>query len=255
MSYTSSTRDVHEYNARKLLAALRRRDVSLPEAVLAAEQEWLRIQAMVPEQPDASSVRAAVLAGATREDLDALVLANLGHGMLSNGIRQAAIDAAGRVLIAIRSCADEVFDQLHALALVQIEQIEAAAAVDPASSMATLLRDGRTNDAAALAGVDLAVAEYDELRDLSWYCWEGGYLGAVVDSVDATNWADPRVASHFADYGGSRADVVVGVIRSGGVLHFPSQSEARAIAEPIAAKRHRDQAAAREKQLATHGFA
>lgn len=247
-------RDTHLQNAKTVLAKLRARDIEIPQPVIDAEIEWQRIRAMRPAEPSPTAVREAVLAGATREQIDTLILESLGHGLLAVGVAQAEIDAAGRVLAAVRDQAEPLFEQLRALAEIRVEAVEHAAGLGPIDTVSTLVSAGRNEDAKALADLEVNTAELAALRGLSWYLWLDGYLGAVTEGIDATVWSNPDTAGHHSKLGLAPGENQVAIIRAGGQLWFPSQAEALAAAEKIAATRRREQATAREKQLATHGF-
>ena len=241
-------RDGSPYRARGVLAALDARGIEQPAPVAAAVAVLDRIEADKPAEPPQLALHDAIVAGATPAELDAIVLTDLGSHRIRTAFEQARLTAAVNVLRAVLECRDELHQHLAAQAATLIEKLEAIAALDD-TRLDTLIREGRHDDARALADKEIVgqeLAELHQLRDL--YLTPPG-LDVKPAGVDCTVWVDPRKAAHL--HGDTRADVFLDGIRRGAQLHYPSAEQAAELAAPIAARLARDAQQRKEEQ---HGL-
>jgi hypothetical protein len=207
------------------------RGIKFPKAVLDALAVFDRIEADTPRQPSQTAIREAILTGADQDEINALLLADLGAQRLRGEHAQARIDSAVRVLRAIRAAHDDIYPQLKALADMQIAHLEAVARLDGAR-LEDLVRAGRHDDAQALATVDVAAAELNTL----WSMRDTFIVdrnGTTVGMVNCSRWRDPRPVERHHRGDETLAQSLVNGLRNGGELWYPTHAEAIAAAEPI----------------------
>jgi hypothetical protein len=225
----NNARDNAVYQARGALEQLGQRNIDLPDSVTAEVAVLDRINAAPPMRPSTTALREAMLAGASEDEINALLLQDLGFARLQVEHNQAKIDAALIVLRAIRNAHDYLYPQLKALADKQIEPPEAVAALDTVDVM-QLVRVGDHRAAQLVAGVDVVAAELDALYSIrDGYLAAGGYEAMRLGPVDASRWRDPEHAGR----GNSVADRFLDGLRNGNQLWFPTKTEARAAAQPV----------------------
>jgi hypothetical protein len=216
------------YQAHGVLEQLNDRDVTLPDSVTAAIATLERIENDPPRQPSQTALREAILDGAEQEQINALLLADLGHQRLRGEHAQARIDAALAVLRAIRDAHDDLHLQLKTRAEKQIDHLDAVAALDTADVM-QLVRAGDHRGAQLVAEVDVAAAELDALYGIrDGYLAAGGYDAMRLGPVDASRWRDPEQPGR----GDTPAARFLDGLRRGNTLWFPTKSEALDAAEP-----------------------
>lgn len=238
-----NTRDGMPYRAADARKQLHARGVELPEAVTAAYEVLDRITAAAPATPEPGAIRAAILDGANAATIDGLLLAELGHSRLRVEWAQARIDAAGRVLRALRQNTETVHDQLKVQAVELIDQLDHIAGLD--QPLDALVLDGRHDDAQLLAQVDTIAAELDALytiRDRFLLPSAGRPDQIAVDGINCSRWRDPRPVSRHARGNRSIAESFTDGLRAGGKLWYPTAEQAVQAAQPIAA----EEATARE---------
>lgn len=247
-------RDGAPYRARTALAALDQRDITLPAGVLDAVANLDRIEAELPPEPAVTAMHDAVLAGADRDQLDALVLDELGSHRIRTAYAQATLTAAVRVLGAIMDSRDDLHAQLAELADKTITTLTKVADIGEVS-LDVLIRAGRHDDARLVAERDIAGPELHalyEFRDL--FLTPGGPAAMRLGPVDASQWRDPEAVDHKLHGDTVTARYLAG-LRGGGQLWYPTVEKAVQAAQPLYDKLTRDaeQAAARQRQVG--GFA
>jgi hypothetical protein len=242
-------RDSAPYNVRDVLKQFAARNIKVPQSVNDARAVLDRVEAATPQEPEHDAIRKAVLAGADDDEINALLLADLGSTRLRAEYGQARIDAAGRVLRTILRAADELHPQLRELADEGIAKLTTVAELGGAS-LDTLVRDRRVKDAQALAELDIVATELDALYQLrDRFLTPGGAQAFTVGgAVNAGRWRDPIAAGHYAT-GSTLADQFVSGLRGGAGLWFPTLDEGLAVAQPIYDKlqRQAEQTAARRR--------
>lgn len=232
--YWGDQRSGAVFRAKDALRKLEVRGIVIPKSVAVAVANMNRIETERPAARDPRELRTLILNGAGPDDLNAAILADLGAGKLNAAYQEAAVDAGVRVGRALRDAHDDLHPKLAELAAVQIDILERVAKLPPGTRLDHLVAAGdRQDDATALATVEVAAAELDELYGLRVSLWEGGHAAAIVDGADCTTWRDPRTAQHHAELT-TRADYYVTALRGGAQLWFPTLSEAIGAAEPIA---------------------
>ena len=162
---SSNRRDGSPYRARSVLAALNARGIEQPHTVAQAVAVLDRIEADKPAEPHPQALHDAIVAGATPDELDAIVLRDLGSHRIRTAFEQARLTAAVAVLRAILDARDEIHAHLAEQAATLIGKLEAIAALDDAR-LDTLIREGRTGDARALADKEIVGQELSELHQL-----------------------------------------------------------------------------------------
>ena len=241
-------RDGSPYRARSVLAALNARGIEQPHTVAQAVAVLDRIEADKPAEPHPQALHDAIVAGATPDELDAIVLRDLGSHRIRTAFEQARLTAAVAVLRAILDARDEIHAHLAEQAATLIGKLEAIAALDDAR-LDTLIREGRTGDARALADKEIVGQELSELHQLRDLYLTPPGVDVRPSGVDCTVWVDPRKAAHL--HGDSRADVFLDGIRRGAQLWYPSAEQAAEAAAPIAARLARE---AQQRKEAQHGL-
>jgi hypothetical protein len=223
------------YTVRTVLKQFDDREIELPETVTAAVAELQRIQAEHPAEPEHAALHDAVLAGADRAELDRLLLIELGAQRLRVAYTQATLTAADRVLGAIMRARDEIHPQLRALADDAIAKLTAVAKLGDAT-LDALVREGRHDDAQAVAAVDITAAELNELYNLrDQHIVPGGAQALSVGHVNASRWRDPIAAAHYSG-GATLAEQFLTGLKGGVELWFPTPEEAVEVAQPIYAR-------------------
>ena len=219
------------HNARAVLEQLNTRIV-LPELVAAAVHRLDRITNSAPKQPAADAIRAAIFDGADQDNINALLLQDLGYARLAAEHQQARVDAALAVLQTIHDAHDDIYPQLKALADKQIEHLHTVAQLDTRDIMA-LVRTGEHKAAQAVAETNSIAAELDALYQLrDGYLVPGGLeTMRPGHGVDATRWRDGN--PHKAGKGDTPATRYLdGLVRCGNTLWYPTQAEAIDAARP-----------------------
>ena len=228
-----NTRQDWPRQARDCIAALNTRNIPLPETVTAALAVLDRVERAKPFAPEHTAIRKAILDGATTDQINALVLADLGAQKIAVEHGQARIDAAGAVLAAVLAAADKIMPALRKLAEAAISRLADVAALDGAR-LDDLVRAGRTDDAQAVANVATVASELDshyEVRDR--YLTRGGPQALTVAGWNGSRWRDPVMASYHVS-GGNPADRYLKGLAAGVPLWFPTKSEAVAVAQAVA---------------------
>lgn len=249
------------YRARDVVARFEARSIPLPDGILAAVAVLDRIGAAKPAPPAADAIRRLILDDADDNTITAALIADLGYRRLQTETNQAEIQAAQRVSSAFHDAYDALFPALKEQAVEKISHLEKVAELDGSATLDALVRARRVADAQRLAEVDTVAAELDELYELRYALVRRGYLAMIVEGsrTDCTRWRDPRPVDHNARGSDSRAQHLLRGLRSGGELWYPSASEARAAAQPIAdeARRKADRAAQtrREQESSASAFA
>jgi hypothetical protein len=106
--------------------------------------------------------------------------------------------------------------QLEKLAQKAIRTLETVAGVGDAD-LAALVRDGRHDEARALADVETVGLELHHLYELrNGYLTHGGYRAMVTGGIDCTEWTDPRKAHHHGQGTDTRAQAYERGLRLGG---------------------------------------
>jgi hypothetical protein len=247
-------RDGAPYRARTALAALDQRGITLPAGVLETVNNLDRIEAELPPEPAVTAIHDAVLAGADRDQLDALVVYELGSHRIRTAYAQATLTAALGVLGAIMDSRDDLHAQLAELAENAITTLTRIADIGDVS-LDVLIRGGRHDDARQVAERDIAGQELHalyEFRDL--YLTPGGPAAMRLGTVDASRWRDPEAVDHKLHGDSVTARYLAG-LRGGGTLWYPTVEEAVEAARPLYDMLTRDakEAAARQRQVG--GFA
>jgi hypothetical protein len=99
------------------------------------------------------------------------------------------------------------------------------------------VRDTRHDDARALADIETVGQVLQHLYELrNGYRIAGGYTAMPVDTIDCTQWRDPRPVRHHGRGNDTVAKAYVRGLRAGAVLWFPDKAEALDAAQPIAAE-------------------
>ncbi len=227
----SVTRNGAVYALRGLRPQLADRGVVLNADAVDALALYDRLDQNPPAAPD--DLRTAILAETPPKRLNEMLLANLAATIHRSAWDQARTDAAVLVLRAIGADA-EVFEQLKALAEKQIEHLNRVDELDGAR-LEDLVRDGRHEDAQLVASVDVAAAELNALWDLRGTLFYDR-SGWVVGYTDASSWYDPQVAATAPmRYDADMSTRLLGGLRVGARLWFPTQGEAIERAEQIVA--------------------
>lgn len=228
MQSWNSPRENALYNVDGALKQLADREIDLPDNVTAAVAVLHRIKNSRPAEPPTDAIRRAILDGADRATLDRLVLDELGHSRLAAEHRQAHIDAAVRVLAAIRAAHDDIFPQLKVLADKKVEHLNAVNALDTVDVMA-LVRAGNHRGAQLVAEVDTVAAELEALCEIrDGFLIAGGYEAMRLGHVDASRWRDPDKLGR----GSTPAERCLDGLAQGNELWFPTKQEAIEAARP-----------------------
>ena len=241
-------RDGSPYRVRNLLAALDARGIDQPAPVADAVAVLDRIEDDKPAEPEQLALHDAIVAGATPDELNAVVLAELGSHRIRTAFEQARLTAAVDVLRAVLDSRHEIHEHLAAQAAGLIEKLEAIAALDDAK-LDTLIREGRHDDARLLADKEIVGQELSELHQLRDLYLTPPGVEVRPSGVDCTIWVDPRKAPHL--HGDTRADVFLDGIRKGAQLHYPSAEQAAEAAAPIARRMAQE---AQERKESQHGL-
>jgi len=216
------------------LTALEARGIEQPPAVRQAVSALRRVEHAQPAEVDAQAIRKAIIAGAGQDELDGLLLADLGAQRMRSEWIAARTDAAGAVLTAIRASSDKIFPLLRAQAEEAIGKLRDIADIGPSESLDRLVRAGRTDEAKLVADAQTIAAELDScftFRDR--YLARGGPVAMTVNSFDCSRWRDPVEAARLAR-GPSAAESYVSGLRSHLELWFPAPAEAKAAAQALA---------------------
>jgi len=232
------------------LSALEARGIDQPAAVQDAVATLRRVESAQPAENDTQAIRKAILAGADQDELDGLLLADLGAQRMKSEWIAARTDAAGAVLAAIRASSDKILPILRGQAEQAIDKLRDIAAIGPSQDLHKLIRAGRTDDARLLADAQTIAAELDAaylFRDR--YLTRGGPAGMAVNGIDCSRWQDPVEAARLAR-GPSAAESYVSGLRSHLELWFPTPAEAKAAAQALA---DAAAAAAEAKRKREHG--
>lgn len=251
MSWTSSPRDAAVYTVSGGRKQFAERGIKFPKSVTDALAVVDRIDAQTPPTPSPTAIREAILAGASDDEIDGLLLAELGAQRLRSEHTQARVEAALLALRAIRSAHDAIYPQLKAQADKAIAHLEAVAQMDDAR-LEDLVRDGRHEDAQLLVAVEVTAAELSNLwtlRDTYLYDRDG----AAVGMINCSRWRDPRIIDRHARGDETLVQALLNGLRRGGALWYPTQAEAIAAAEPIVAETERKNAELAARQRA-QGF-
>ncbi|MGE7002978.1 hypothetical protein ACQKHK_12660, partial [Staphylococcus capitis] len=188
--------DDPRYTARAALQEFAARGIDMPDSVTAAVDTLERIVAARPAKPPVDALRKLIVDGADEAEINDALLADLGHQRLFAEYQQAEQDAARTVTREIRNAADTLFPQLEQLARNAISTLEAVAGLGD-TDLATLVRQGRHDDARALADFETVGEELHHLYALrDDYLTPGGFKSMLVDGVDCTQWSDPRKPHH-----------------------------------------------------------
>lgn len=227
------TRENFTARADDAIRQLNARGIDLPTAVVDAVKTLTHLRETKPDAPAQTALRDMILAGAERAAIDAALLADLGSLRLDQEWRQAITNAAGLVLRAIRDEHDAIFEQLKALAERRIEHVSAVAALGD-ESLESLVRAGRQQDAQLLAEVDVAAAELVALWDLRDRYLTDGADTLKVGGWDCSRWRDERPVDHHAgNFAPSLTGHLLGGLRVGAELWYPSAGEAVEAAERV----------------------
>jgi hypothetical protein len=225
------TREQAEYRLKDALAGFDARGVKLPDAVTAAVEHWRAVKNRAPADQPATAIRQAIVAGADDDEIDRLLLRDLGSTRLRSAFAQAAIDAANRALAAIIDARADLHAQLSKLADKAIADLAAVAALGD-TSLDTLVRSGKTAEAKLFADRAVTGTELHavfKLRDD--YLLPGGIKAARVGHIDATQWRDPTAVDGTT--GATVVDRYLSGLRAGGTLWYPTAEEAVAAAQPM----------------------
>lgn len=183
------------YQARDAVSRFEARGIDLPDDVTAAVAVLDRVKAAKPAQPATDAVRKLILDDASQDAITAALIADLAHQKLLTETNQAEIVAAQRVLTAFHTEHDTLFPQLEKQAADRIAHLEKVGALGD-TTLDQLVRARRVADAQALAEVDTAAAELNELYELRHYLVRRAYLAMITeDGTDSTRWRDPRPGS------------------------------------------------------------
>lgn len=224
------------YRARGALKAFAARGIELPDEVTAAVATLDRITASIPAKPATDVIRNLIVGDADQDTINAALLADATSGLLHTEYKQAEIIAAERVLQALRDASDDLHLQLQVLAAEAIATLKTVAGLGE-TSLADLVRDGRHDDARALADTETVGQELQQLYELrNSALVPGGYRAMTIDGVDCTQWRDPRPVTHHGRGDDSVAQAYVRGLRSGGELWFPTKADALAAAQPVHAE-------------------
>lgn len=230
-------RDGAQSRADSAINRLTSRGIELPSVVSEAATTLTRVRAARPAQPNVFALRDLILAGADQSEVDAEILARLGHSQHVAAWNEAAISAAVAVCRAMWDAHDELHSELKQRADVQIEHLQAVAALNEGDTLETLVVAGRHADAEKVVTVDVAAAELNALYETyQGYVVPGGPDAMLAGGADCTRWHDPRPVDHHGHntpHAPTVTEAFLGGLKVGGELWFPSQSEALAAAEPI----------------------
>lgn len=233
------TRENAIYRADDAVKQLASRNIALPANVAGAVDTLDRVRGTRPAPPAQTAIRDLILAGADQADIDAALLADVGYSRLAGEWSQAALSAAQRVLHAIRDEHDAIFEQLAVLADKQIKHVTAVAAFG-GETLENLVRAGRHPDAQLLAEVDVAAAELRELWSIRDQYLSDGADTLRVGGWDCSRWRDERPVDHHAgNFAPGLTEHLLGGLRVGAELWYPSATEAVDAAEQV----QREQAA------------
>jgi hypothetical protein len=243
------TREQAEYRLKDALAGFDTRGVKLPDSVTAAVEHWRAVKNRAPADQPATAIRDAVMAGADDDEIERLLLRDLGSTRLRSAFAQAAIDAANRALAAIIDARADLHAQLSTLADKAITDLAAVAALGD-TSLDALVRSGKTAEAKLFADRALTGSELHALFGLrDSFLYPGGLKAARVGNIDCTQWRDEAAVEGAK--GATVVDRFISGLRAGGVLWFPSAEQAVAAARPIFDKRAAD---AQRKRQAERGI-
>jgi len=221
-------------SARDALTALKARGIEEPPAVRQAVATLRRVESAQPAEIDQQAIRKAILAGADQDELDGLLLADLGAQRMKSEWQQARTDAAGAVLAAIRDASAAIFPVLREQAEEAIAKLRDIAAIGPSETLDRLIRAGRTDEAKLLADAQTIAAELDAAyRFRDQFLTRGGPVGMSVNGIDASRWRDPVEAARLAR-GPSAAESYISGLRSHLELWYPTPAEAKAAAQLLA---------------------
>jgi hypothetical protein len=226
-----TVRDNAEYKLRDGLAGFNARNVKLPTAVTDAVAHWQAIKNRTPEGQPATAIRDAVMANADDDEIDRLLLRDLGSTRLRSAFAQAAVSAAVAALGAIRDARAEIHAQLSTLADKSIADLGAVAALGDCT-LDGLVRSGKTAEARLFADRAVIGSELHALFGLrDGYLYPGGLKAARVGHIDCTVWRDPTAVEGTT--GSSVVDRYLSGLRAGGQLWFPDAEQAVAAAQPL----------------------
>lgn len=223
----SNARENALYEVHGILQQLADRGINLGDTITAAEAVLTRIENSRPAEPPADAIRHAILDGADQATLDRLVLAELGHTRLAAEHQQARIDAAARVLAAIRADDDgHIFEQLKTLADKAIEHLDAVNALDTVDVMA-LVRAGNHRGAQLVAETETVATELEVLFELRDFL-AGGLDRLRLGHVDCSRWKDADRLGR----GATPAERFLDGLAQGNEIYFPTKEEAIEQARP-----------------------
>src|ERR1700739_43642 len=226
------------YRVRDVLKQFDQRGIAVGDGVNTAVAVLDRIEDAPRTQSEHPAIREAILADADGDEIEALLLQELGFERLRSEHARARITAAVRVLSAILRARDELHPQLRELADDAIANLNVVAGIGSAS-LDTLVRDRRVKEAQALAEVGIVAAELDALYSLrDRFLVPGGVQALSVGHVNASRWRDPIVAEHHAS-GRTLAEQYISGLRAGVELWSSTPEEAVEVAQPIYAKLQR----------------
>ncbi len=244
-------RDGAPYRARNALTQITDRGIELPAAVTTAVAVLDRIEADTPREAATTAMRDAIVAGADSDEIARLLLADLGTSRLRVEYAQARIIAATRVLSAILAASGELHAALSVLADHAIGKLEKVAQLD-GTSLEQLVREGRHDDAQALAEVEVVGAELAALYETrDSYLTRGGLAAARAGQFDCTQYRDPRIAAQHHRGELNVTGRWLHAMREGAELWYPTADEALAAAAPLYAawEREAQKAAARQRAV------
>jgi hypothetical protein len=252
--------DTAPYTAREGLKQFAARGIKMPDNVNTAVATLERVTAARPVKPPVDALRKLIVNDASQAEINALLLDDIGHQRLFMEYQQAEIDAARILLREIRNAEDTLFPQLKKLAQKATTALETVAMLGDAADLATLVRDGRHDDARAVVDSETVGQELRHLYELrDNFLIAGDRRAMLVDNVDCSQWTDPRKPNHHGRGNDTIAQAYVRGLRAGGQLWYPDKSEALNAAQPIAAEvRHKAEQVARtrlEQESSASAFA
>jgi len=220
------------YLLKDLIKVLDTRNVSLPAPAVEAVQLWKRITETTPEPQRHGALRDAILAGADEAVIAGTLLQEIAGTRLTGAWQQAANKAAADALAVVMEHRDEVHAELAALAADCITRLRAVADLG-ASSLDTLVREGRHDQAKLFASRQEVAAELNELyRIRDTYLVPGGGRALKIDVYDCSRWQNPlEINNHVR--GSTLADQFISGLTAGGHLYYPTAEVAIAGAQKL----------------------
>lgn len=243
-----SHREGAPYRARKLVADLDHHSVQLDDATHDAIANLDRIETDKPAEPDAQALHDAIVDGATPEQLDAIVLTDLGSHRIRAAYAQARLTAAVAVLHTVLDDRDSLHAQLAEKAAECITKLEQIAALDGAP-LDSLIREGRTDDARLLADAPLIGEELNQLYQLRDLALVPAGADLRPYGLDVSRWRNPDKVAHA--HGDTPTALMLDGIRRGGQLWYPSSDEQAEALAPLVTAHERKAQRKRERE---HGI-